>query len=61
LKTPRQIVGMFKQRCLVVNAVNKVLTGAHNLLEGQEHLYDFYGNTTDLYTKGLERGLVLLW
>jgi len=26
LKTPREIVRMFKQRCLVVNAVNKVLT-----------------------------------
>jgi hypothetical protein len=24
-------------------------------------LYHFYGNTTDLYTKGLERTLVLLW
>jgi hypothetical protein len=31
------------------------------MLEGQEHLYHFYGNTTDLYTKGLERRLVLLW
>jgi hypothetical protein len=34
---------------------------AGELLEGQEHLYHFYGNTTDLYTKGLERRLVLLW
>jgi len=31
------------------------------MLEGQEHLYHFYGNTTDLYTKGMERTLVLLW
>jgi len=45
---------------MITEVENERLSLRHTVLEGQEHLYHFYGNTTDLYTKGMERRLVFL-